>query len=70
MGMSRNRSSEAHSKAVRHRRSGRTRRATLATLIEQLESRAMLAVNVPPVVTVPGPQETLADTALAFTAYR
>lgn len=30
----------------------------------------MLAVNVPPVVTVPGPQETLADTALAFTAYR
>lgn len=70
MGMSRNRGSEAGSKAGRRRRSGRTRHATLATLIERLESRAMLSGNEPPENAVPGPQEVRADQPFAFTAYR
>jgi len=54
----------------RQRHPGRSRHTPLAMLIERLEGRAMLAVNVPPVVTVPGPQATVADTPLAFTTYR
>jgi len=51
------------------RRRGQFRRRHHSRL-ERLEPRAMLVVNVPPVITIPGSQSTLADTPLAFTAYR
>ncbi|MBM4013036.1 MAG: hypothetical protein FJ286_17005 [Planctomycetes bacterium] len=38
--------------------------------LERLEPRTVLAVNVPPIVMVPGAQTTVADTPLAFTDYR